>query len=204
MRNRIVCFIEQKLVVYCSFDVAKIQFFFIQPNFLLILQKILDMIQRRQTIFMLLSVIITALLFFMPLASFNDGTTLMKFTIFGIQQPIETISLSTAYTWPLVVLTILMTLAPLVTIFLYKKRELQVRLCRLTMLVNIIFIGLIFLYYEADIQKIIAAVEGDEYQLYVAYFFGMVIPLVNLILEILAIRGIKKDIDLLKSVDRLR
>lgn len=162
------------------------------------------MIQRRQTIFMLLSVIITALLFFMPLASFNDGTTLMKFTIFGIQQPIETISLSTAYTWPLVVLTILMTLAPLVTIFLYKKRELQVRLCRLTMLVNIIFIGLIFLYYEADIQKIIAAVEGDEYQLYVAYFFGMVIPLVNLILEILAIRGIKKDIDLLKSVDRLR
>lgn len=153
---------------------------------------------------MLLSVIITALLFFMPLASFNDGTTLMKFTIFGIQQPIETISLSTAYTWPLVVLTILMTLAPLVTIFLYKKRELQVRLCRLTMLVNIIFIGLIFLYYEADIQKIIAAVEGDEYQLYVAYFFGMVIPLVNLILEILAIRGIKKDIDLLKSVDRLR
>lgn len=162
------------------------------------------MIQRRQTIFMLLSVIITALLFFMPLASFNDGTTVMKFTIFGIQQPIETISLSTAYTWPLVVLTILMTLAPLVTIFLYKKRELQVRLCRLTMLVNIIFIGLIFLYYEADIQKIIAAVEGDEYQLYVAYFFGMVIPLVNLILEILAIRGIKKDIDLLKSVDRLR
>lgn len=204
MRNRIVCFIEQKLVVYCSFDVAKIQFFFIQPIFLLILQKILDMIQRRQTIFMLLSVIITALLFFMPLASFNDGTTVMKFTIFGIQQPIETISLSTAYTWPLVVLTILMTLAPLVTIFLYKKRELQVRLCRLTMLVNIIFIGLIFLYYEADIQKIIAAVEGDEYQLYVAYFFGMVIPLVNLILEILAIRGIKKDIDLLKSVDRLR
>ncbi len=162
------------------------------------------MIQRRQTIFMLLSVIITALLFFMPLASFNDGTTVMKFTIFGIQQPIETISLSTAYTWPLVVLTILMTLAPLVTIFLYKKRELQVRLCRLTMLVNIIFIGLIFLYYEADIQKIIATVEGDEYQLYVAYFFGMVIPLVNLILEILAIRGIKKDIDLLKSVDRLR
>lgn len=162
------------------------------------------MIQRRQTIFMLLSVIITALLFFMPLASFNDGTTVMKFTIFGIQQPIETISLSTAYTWPLVVLTILMTLAPFVTIFLYKKRELQVRLCRLTMLVNIIFIGLIFLYYEADIQKIIAAVEGDEYQLYVAYFFGMVIPLVNLILEILAIRGIKKDIDLLKSVDRLR
>ena len=61
-----------------------------------------------------------------------------------------------------------------------------------------------FLYYEADIQKVIAAVEGDTYQLEVAYFIGMVIPLVNLVLQILAIRGIKKDIELLKSVDRLR
>lgn len=162
------------------------------------------MIQRRQTVYLLLSVIITALLFFMPLMSFNADGEVMRFTIFGIKNPIETMSLSATYTWPLVVLTILMAVASLVTIFLYKKRELQVRLCRLNMLVNIIFIGLVFLYYEADIQKIIAAVEGDEYQLDVAYFFGMVIPLVNLILEILAIRGIKKDIELLKSVDRLR
>ena len=162
------------------------------------------MIQRKQTIYMLLSAIISALLFFMPLASFEAGGNVMKFTIFGIQNPIETISLSTTYTWPLVVLTVLMTVAPIVTLFLYKKRELQVRLCRLTMLVNIIFIGLVFLYYESDIQQVIAAVEGDEYQLDVAYFIGMAIPLVNLILEILAIRGVKKDIELLKSVDRLR
>ena len=153
---------------------------------------------------MLLSAIVSALLFFVPLASFNANGDVMKFTLFGIQNPIEGITLSTAYTWPLVVLAALMTLAPAVTIFLYKKRELQVRLCRIDMLVNIIFIGLVFLYYESDIQQIIAAVEGDEYQLDVAYFIGMVIPLVNLVLEILAIRGIKKDIELLKSIDRLR
>jgi len=162
------------------------------------------MIQRRQTIFMLLSAIVSALLFFMPLASFNAAGNVMKFTIFGIQNPIETISLSTTYTWPLVVLTVLMTLVPLVTIFLYKKRELQVRLCRIDMLLTVIFIGLVFLYYENDLIKIIAAVEGDEYQLDVAYFVGMAMPLVSLVLEILAIRGIKKDIELLKSIDRLR
>ena len=72
------------------------------------------------------------------------------------------------------------------------------------MLATVIFIGLVFLYYENDILKIIAAVEGDQYQLDVAYFIGMAIPLVNLVLEILAIRGIKKDIELLKSIDRLR
>lgn len=162
------------------------------------------MIQRRQTIYMLLSAIVSALLFFMPLASFDANGNIMKFTIFGIQKPLENLTLSTTYTWPLVVLTILMVLAPIVTIFLYKKRELQVRLCRLNMLVTIIFIGLIFLYYESDLQQVIAAVEGDEYQLDVAYFIGMVFPLINLVLEILAIRGIKKDIELLKSIDRLR
>ena len=162
------------------------------------------MIQRRQTIYMLLAAILSALLFFMPLVSFNANDNIMKFTIFGIQNSIESVSLSTDYTWPLVVLTILMTLAPLVTIFLYKKRELQVRLCRLNMLTNIIFVGLVFIYYESDILSVIFAVENDIYILDVAYFIGMAFPLVNLVLEILAIRGIKKDIELLKSIDRLR
>ena len=140
----------------------------------------------------------------MPLISFDANGDVMRFTIFGIQNPIDTLTLSKSYTWPLVVLTVLMTALPLYTIFRYKKRELQVKLSHLDMLLNIIFIGLVFLYYEADIQHIIAAVEGDSYELDVAYFFGMAFPLVSLVLEILAIRGIKKDIDLLKSIDRLR
>ena len=162
------------------------------------------MIQRRQTIFMLLAAIASALLFFIPLISFNANGQAMDFTIFGIQNPIETITLSSSYTWPLVALAVLMTLVPLIAIFLYKKRELQVRLCRIAMLVTVVFIGLVFLYYENDLKSIIAAVEGDEYELDVIYFIGMVFPLVSLVFDILAIRGIKKDIELLKSVERLR
>ena len=171
---------------------------------MLILRKIIDMIQRRQTIFMLLAAIASALLFFMPLISFVANGNAMRFTIFGIQNPIETMSLSTTYTWPLVLLTVLMTAVPLITIFLYKKRELQVRLCRLNMLFNIVFVGLVFLYYENDVLSVCLAVEDDTYSLDVAYFIGMVIPLVNIVLEMFAIRGVKKDIALLKSIDRLR
>ncbi len=162
------------------------------------------MIQRKQTVFMFLSAIASALLFFMPLASFVADGNVMKFTIFGIQNPIENLSLSKAYTWPLIVLTVLMTITPIYTAFRFKKREQQVRLCQLDMLFNVVFIGLVLLYYDADIQKVIAAVEGDSYQLDVAYFIGTVIPLVNLVFQIMAIRGIKKDIALLKSIDRLR
>lgn len=162
------------------------------------------MIQRRQTIFMLLSAIISALLFFTPLASFDDGNSVMNFTIFGIENPADMITLSQSYTWPLIVLAVLMTILPIYTLLRYKKRQHQVKMCHLDMLLNIVFVGMVFLYYEADLLEVITAVEGDTYQLEVAYFIGMGIPLVNLILEILAIRGIKKDIELLKSIDRLR
>lgn len=162
------------------------------------------MIQRRQSIYMFLAAVLSALLFFVPLATFVTGDNVMNFTVFGIDNPGEMLSLESITTWPLIVLAILMTLVPFITIFLYKKREKQVRLCRLNLLVNIIFIGLVFLYYENDILMVVAAIEGDSYELDVAYFIGMAFPLVNLVLEILAIRGIKKDIELLKSVDRLR
>lgn len=191
-------------MVFCSFDDAKIRIFFTQTKIFLILPKNLEMIQRRQTIFMLLAAIASVLLFFMPLASFNADGNVMRFTVFGIENPIESLTLSKSYTWPLMVLTVLMTILPIFTIFKYKKRELQVRLCHLAMLLNIIFIGLVFVYYDNDIQKVITAVENDSYTLDVAYFIGMALPLVNLVLEILAIKGIKKDIELLKSVDRLR
>ena len=81
------------------------------------------MIQRKQTIFMFLAAIASALLFFMPLASFNADGNVMNFTIFGIKNPIETLTLSKSYTWPLIVLTVLMTILPLYTIFKYKKRK---------------------------------------------------------------------------------
>lgn len=162
------------------------------------------MIQRRQSIYMFFAAVLSALLFFVPLATFVTGDNVMTFTVFGIDNPGEMLSLESITTWPLIVLAILMTLVPFITIFLYKKREKQVRLCRLNLLVNIIFIGLVFLYYENDILMVVAAIEGDSYELDVAYFIGMAFPLVNLVLEILAIRGIKKDIELLKSVDRLR
>lgn len=156
------------------------------------------MIQRRQTIFMLLSAISCALLFFMPLAIVK-GTS-VDFTIWGW----STINDPKSYVWPIVVLTILMTVLPFVSMFLYKKRMLQVRLCRIEMLLNIVFVGLVFLVYDKDYILAIQSIENDPETLKLACSFGLLMPVLSLIFEVFAIRGIKKDIDLLKSVDRLR
>lgn len=161
------------------------------------------MIQRRQTIFMFLSAIISTLLFFIPLASFTDGTSFIRFSICGIENNVEGLTLSQSNTWPLIILTVLMIIVPIYTALRYKKRELQVKLCKIAMLINIVFIGVVLLYFEADIQAVIDTIEGNDMMMNSRYF-GIAIPVVNLILQIFAIRGVKKDIELLKSIDRLR
>jgi hypothetical protein len=155
------------------------------------------MIQRIQTVFLFLAAIFAGVLFFSPIAAFEHGAEVMKLTVLGVNNQVDAQYFNAIYTLPLLVLTILVVAIPMVTIFMYKKRELQIKLSSLNVFLNAIICGLIFLYYTSNIEKTIAA-EG------VAYLFGTYIPLINMVLSILAMRWIKKDIELLKSVDRLR
>ena len=67
----------------------------------------------------------------------------------------------------------------------------------LNVFLNAVICGLVFLYYASNVEK---RIESESIQ----YLFGTYIPLINMVLSILAMRWIKKDIDLIKSVDRLR
>ncbi len=147
------------------------------------------MIQRIQTVFLFLSAVLAGILFFVPIASFNFGDEIVRLSIFGVENHVNAL--------PLLILAILMLLIPFVTIFLYKKRELQLKLSSLNVFLNALFCGLIFLFYVDNIQDKLSV---DA----VTYAFGTYIPLINMVLSVLAMRWIRKDIELIKSVDRLR
>jgi hypothetical protein len=155
------------------------------------------MIQRIQTVFLFLAAIFAGVLFFSPIAAFEHGAEVMKFTVLGVNNQVDAQYFNAIYTLPLLVLTILVVAIPMVTIFMYKKRELQLKLSSLNIFLNAALCGLIFLYYASDVEK---RVDIET----VSYMFGTYIPLINMVLSVLAMRWIKKDIDLLKSVDRLR
>jgi hypothetical protein len=94
-----------------------------------------------------------------------------------------------------IVLTILSAgvgLAALISVFLYKNRKRQLRIVLLCILVSIVNIVLFFL----ESRKFVAG-EGN-YDLTAALAF--VVP----VFLILAMRGIRKDEKLVKSLDRLR
>ncbi|WP_424494894.1 DUF4293 domain-containing protein [Salinimicrobium sp. GXAS 041] len=85
-------------------------------------------------------------------------------------------------------------LLSLVTIFLFKNRKLQFVLGRVNILLNLILLGL-FVYWSLMVPGESNISEKG---------IGMLIPVISIVFLVLANKAIKKDEDLVKSVDRLR
>jgi hypothetical protein len=80
------------------------------------------------------------------------------------------------------------------SIFQYKNRQKQFVFGRLTILINFIIIG-ILVYYSQNLSGEITVSEKG---------IGSIIPILTIVLVALANKAIKKDEELVKSVDRLR
>lgn len=153
------------------------------------------MIQRIQTIFLLLTVIAQGFFLGMPLARFlmeNDMAINLFATGFKNAENGETV-LSTA---ALLLLACAILTLSIVSIFLYKKRILQIRFCIYNMLLNVGMIGLlVFQIYTFTKNNPVSANS---------YTPALAIPLAIIILLYLAFRGIRKDEVLVKAYERLR
>lgn len=81
-----------------------------------------------------------------------------------------------------------------ITIFLFNKRKSQIKLCAITMLLCILW----YAYYAFSMFV------GFEIYDKVSISFAACLPFVAIILLFLAIKGIKADENLIKSMDRIR
>ena len=152
------------------------------------------MIQRIQTLYLLLATAMMSLTLFLPLSTIVYGANelvLKAFTITGTEGVVQSLP---TYLGALLVAT---TLLLLVIIFMYKKRMAQIRLCVaaiVLLLGSAAFIGL-YSYRLCDI------LEGD---LIFTLGFASLMPVVAIIPVVLAIRGIARDEALVRSLDRIR
>ena len=85
-------------------------------------------------------------------------------------------------------------LLALISIFRYKQRKNQFVINRLNIILNLFLLGF-FVYRSLSLS---GGTEVPEKGI------GMLIPVFSIVLLVLANRAIKKDEDLVKSVDRLR
>jgi hypothetical protein len=137
------------------------------------------MIQRIQTIYLVLAFVITGVLpFFIPLWTVENAKD-----YYFMQNEIYVIVLG------------LSTTLSLLSVISFKKRQNQFVIGRLNIILNLILLGL-FVYRSLNVSGETPAVSEKG--------IGMFLPIVAIVLLALANKAIKKDEDLVKSVDRLR
>ena len=137
------------------------------------------MIQRIQTIYMILALACSGILpFVFPLWTTSDAKQFFFMA-------------NTAYS----ALFGLSVSLSILSILFYKKRQHQFVINRLNMILNLILLGL-FVYRSLNLsgEALMVSEKG----------IGMFLPIISIIFLVLANKAIKKDEDLVKSVDRLR
>jgi len=141
------------------------------------------MIQRKQTIWLLLAAVTGFLTTRVPLyAGTLAGETVRKFT--------ATESLL------LFAVAIIGALLGLIAVFLFKNRPLQMKLSVLGVFVSVGFIAL-EVWQIGEFGRSNALLKGT-------YYWGALLPIAMAVFFILAAINIRKDEKLVKSLDRLR
>ena len=137
------------------------------------------MLQRIQTVYLVIALLLDAVFpYLFPLWILKTGKNFFFMT-------------NMTY----VILFGLSTVLSLIGIISFKNRQLQFVLGRLNIILNLILLGL-FVYQSLNLSGETPVVSEKG--------IGMFLPIISIVLLVLANKAIKKDEDLVKSVDRLR
>lgn len=155
------------------------------------------MIQRIQTLYLLVIVILSGITLFSPFAALTNVADGLQYVVNlkGVSLVTSTGNQLIQNVWALTALMSIIPLVALTTVFLYKKRILQIRLSIFNTVLMAGYYGLLFIYLWQSGEKLHA-----EWSLEIVSAF----PLINIVLNVLAIRSIGKDEALVKSLNRLR
>ena len=149
------------------------------------------MIQRIQSVYLLVVTILMVICMCSPIGSIiTNANEISELGNLCITFPDGTKDYST---WALFVILLVVAALSFVTIFLFKKRMLQIRL---TIFSSVVLIG----YYLALVAYLFMLAEDTTF----SASWTICLPFAALILNWLAIRGIGADEALVKAYDRLR
>lgn len=142
------------------------------------------MIQRIQSLWMLLAALAIALMGKLPLAKGTaaDGTVQTLFVAERLH---------------LLIISIFLMVVPLISIFLYKNRTAQKKLIWIHLLLCLLMVLFCWMAVGA-FENVNPPFQASRYGL------GITLPVIAMVLDIMAYRGIQADEKLIKSVDRLR
>jgi len=140
--------------------------------------KIKIMIQRIQTLYLLMAAAVS-------------GGLIFVFELWRSPEGLEVFAVDLIYVF---VIFLISAFFSILSILRFKNRKFQFVLGRLNIILNFILLGL-FVYQSLNVSGETTVSEKG---------IGIFLPIISIVLLALANKAIKKDEDLVKSVDRLR
>ena len=178
------------------------------------------MIQRIQSLYMILAIALTAMLLAFPVFtnSCTMGQTHCESAVniipsqvpgtymSDLEQGADTTQLPQSlyiHTWPLLALVILIEVITATALCMYKNRMRQVRWVAFAFLLDVLYIGLVFAWAVSCFAKL--EQKGFHMEDVTTHFtVGTWLPIATALLLFLAQRAIKKDEQKVRAADRLR
>ncbi|MDB5132300.1 MAG: hypothetical protein JWR02_2049 [Mucilaginibacter sp.] len=175
----------------------EIQTNYSRNNYIFAVNNKKNMLQRIQSIYLLLACLALYALFLFPFAHnvYIDGKpcTIM---VTGVFEDINGTRAHTQFFVALTVATVIIGLVPLAIIFFYKNRKQQIALCYSAILV---IIGYSFWLSQA-VKAVMGSTQLDTHN----WGIGLFLTTISLLFIVFALKAVQRDEKLVKSADRLR
>lgn len=154
--------------------------------------------QRIQTLYLSIAIALCLFMFYITLAEVYIDDVMNVFDIYGLIG--REIGDRIFSTYAIASFNALSIVLSLIVIFLYKRRQLQIKLCQLNLVIQLAMIAVFFFMVDAAVSEI----KNEFNEVFVEYAGGSIVILVPIVFVYLALRAIKKDEALIRSADRLR
>jgi len=149
------------------------------------------MIQRKQTLFLLIALVLTVVCLCMPVATFVPQSMGVSQTMYNLWI-VDPNGNHDFMTWPLFAILLISTPVNVATIFGYKNRKMQARFC--------LFLVLLMVGWYAVYAVFSQVTDRGSFRI----AFSAALPLLSLIFYVLARRAILADEALVRAADRIR
>ena len=147
------------------------------------------MIQRKQSLWLLIAALLNVCVLLFGLYDYHileNGKDMLK-------------HLRVADHYPSLIITVVMVMLPLVTIFLFNNRKRQMSMTAYAMVAEAAFVTALLVRVGSLAKLVPPPLDGSG-----NYGIGAILPIIAFVFLVMALVGIRKDEKLVKSVDRLR
>ena len=152
------------------------------------------MIQRIQSLFLLGVVIISILLFFLPFSEKIAPDAVFNLELNHVTKTVGMVKEVVSSQYLLMILNLFVAVLAFYTIFLFKNRKNQVKLCML----NVLFATLLLIFVFTQSESMLPTDVRPH------YLTGLYLVALQIIFLVAAQRFIRKDEKLVRAADRIR